>query len=299
MKNPKPIIIVTVVLVLVIAVLAGVWWWFHRQTPPNEITLYGNVDVRQVSLAFSASERVAEMRVSEGDAVKQGQVLAVLVTTTLMLHIAQAQAQTRVEQQALRRLQAGSRPQEISQARAGVADAQAEATKASQQYERVQAISRNTGGQALSQQDQDAASSAQAATQAQLNKAKETLKLAVLGPRKEDIDQARAQFDVAKAELAILEQQLTDAELTAPIDGVVRSRLLEPGDMASARQPVYTLAIINPIWVRAYISETELGRVKPGQAAQVVTDSQPDQSIAGRVGYISSVAEFTPKTVQT
>ena len=277
----------------------GLWWWLLREKTPDGITLYGNVDVRQVSLAFNANERVAEMRANEGDRVKQGQVLGVLVTTTLELHIAQAQAKSSIQEQALRRLRSGSRPQEISQARAGVAAARAEATKASEQFRRLQAVSRSTDGRAVSRQDLDAASATQAVTQAQLDSAGKALELVVLGPRKEDIQQARAQLDAANAELGVLRQQLADAQLKSPIDAVVRSRLLEPGDMATPQRPAYALTITDPVWVRAYISETDLGRVKPGEAAQVVTDSQPDQPLDGCVGYISSVAEFTPKTVQT
>jgi HlyD family secretion protein len=291
--------IILAIVVVLAGLASGLWWWFIREKPQDGITLYGNVDVRQVSLAFNANERVAKMRVSEGERVKQGQVLGVLVTTTLKLHIAQAQAQSGIQEQALRRLQLGSRPQEISQARAGVAAAQAEATKASQQYQRLQAISSSTNGRAVSRQDLDAASAMLAVSQAQLDSAGKTLELVVAGPRKEDIAQARAGLDAAKAELAVLTQQLADAELKSPIDAVVRSRLLEPGDMATPQRPAYALTITNPVWVRAYISETDLGRVKPGEAARVVTDSHPDQALSGCVGYISSVAEFTPKTVQT
>ena len=227
---------------VVLAGLAfGLWWWFLREKPPDGITLYGNVDVRQVSLAFNANERVSEMRANEGERVKQGQVLGMLVTTTLKLHIAQAQAQSGIQEQALRRLQSGSRPQEISQARAGVAAARAEATKASQQYQRLQAISSSTNGRAVSRQDLEAASSTQAVMRAQLNSAGKALELAVASPRKEDIDQARAQLDAAKAELGVLKQQLADAELKAPIDAVVRSRLLEPGEMATPQRPAYAL----------------------------------------------------------
>ena len=300
MNIPKtPVLVGLAILAAMVAAGGSLWWWFDRAKPADGITLYGNVGVRQVSLAFNATERVAEMRVSEGDRVKQGQVLAVLVTTTLRLHIAQAPAQSAIQEQALRRLQSGSRPQEIAQARASVAGAQADATKALDQYQRLQAISRGTGGRAVSRQDLDAARDAQASRQADLNKSNQALELSILGPRKEDIRQARAQWDAAEAELAMLEQQLVDAELKAPIDAVVRARLLEPGDMASPQQPVYSLSITNPVWVRAYIPETELGRVRPGEAARVVTDSQPNQPLTGRVGYISSVAEFTPKTVQT
>jgi HlyD family secretion protein len=291
--------IIIFAIVLIAAGLTAAFWYWHRDKPPEDILLYGNVDVRQVSLAFNANERVAEMRVNEGDRVKQGQVLAVLVTTTLKLRIAQAQAQVRVEEQALQRLKTGSRPQEIAKARAGVAAAQAEATEAHQQNRRLLSIGRSTDGRAVSQQDLDAAGSAQATKDAQLDSAAKTLELAVVGPRREDIDEAKAQLDAAKAALDVLEQQLSDAELRAPIDAVVRSRLLEPGDMTSPQLPAYALSIVNPVWIRAYIAETDLGRVKPGESAHVVNDSQPDKPLNGCIGYISSVAEFTPKTVQT
>lgn len=181
-KKSRKIIIV-VIAVTVAALSAGFWWWFRREKVSDDITLYGNVDVRQVSLAFNANERVAEMRANEGDRVKQGQVLAVLVTTTLELHIAKAQAQADVQQQTLRRLRTGTRPQEISQARAGAAAAEAEATKASQQYEQLQAITNSTGGRGVSRQDLDAAIAAQGVAQAERDNAGKTLELAVLGPR--------------------------------------------------------------------------------------------------------------------
>ena len=111
--------------------------------------------------------------------------------------------------------------------------------------------------------------------------------------------QAEAQLEVARAELALLRHQLSLYELRAPIDATVRSRLLEPGDMASPQRPVYALAITEPKWVRAYVPEAGLGRIRPGMGARVTTDSHPDQPVQGRIGYISSVAEFTPKTVQT
>ena len=121
----------------------------------------------------------------------------------------------------------------------------------------------------------------------------------VSGPRKEDIAQAQAQLEAARAELALMQHELEEAELKAPIDAVVRARLLEPGDMASPQRPAFTLAITDPKWVRAYVAEPDLGRIQAGQEASVTTDSQPDHAIAGKVGYIASVAEFTPKTVQT
>ncbi|MGH8348840.1 MAG: HlyD family efflux transporter periplasmic adaptor subunit, partial [Pseudomonas sp.] len=120
-----------------------------------------------------------------------------------------------------------------------------------------------------------------------------------LGPRAEDVAGAQAQLQVSQAQLALLQHQIDLGTLTAPADAVVRSRLLEPGDMATPQRPVFALALTKPKWVRVYIGEADLGRIKPGISARVLTDSHPDQPIAGKVGYISSVAEFTPKAVQT
>jgi len=151
----------------------------------------------------------------------------------------------------------------------------------------------------VSQQDLDAAQARQKVAQAQLENARKAQQLVVTGPRKEDIAQAEAQLDVAVAALAVLKHQLQEAQLKAPIDAVVRTRLMEPGDMASPQRPVFTLAITDPKWVRAYVTEADLGRIRPGMAATLSTDSHPGEPLQGKVGYISSVAEFTPKTVQT
>lgn len=283
--------------VITVGVVAG-WYLTRQQSVADTLVLFGNVDIRQVSLAFNGSERVAEMRVQEGEHVKAGQLLAKLDTRTLTLQIAQAEAQIAVQEQALLRLKHGTRPEEVAQARAEVASAQADADFAVQQFQRLQNIE-HASGQAISQQDLDNARARQRVALAQLENRKKALQLALIGPRKEDIAQAEAQLEVSQAELALLKHQLSLAELTSPIDAVVRSRLLEPGDMASPQRPVYALAITDPKWVRAYVTEVDLGRIKPGMGARVTIDSHPDQPIEGRVGYISSVAEFTPKTVQT
>lgn len=290
-------IVVAILLAVAVVTLAS-WSFFRQESDKNTLELFGNVDIRQVSLAFNGSERVAEMRVREGDRVEAGQVLATLDTRTLVLQIAQAQAAIEVQGQVLLRLRNGTRPEEVDQAKADVASAQAEADLAGQQLKRLQDVEKSVG-EAISQQDLDNARSRRQVFKALLKNRKKALKLAMIGPRKEDIAQAEAQLNVSKAELALLKHQLSLAELKAPINAVVRSRLLEPGDMASPQRPVYALAITDPKWVRAYVTEVDLGRIKPGMSARVTTDSHPDQSIRGYVGYISSVAEFTPKTVQT
>lgn len=295
--NKKPLLAGAIVLAAAAAFAA---WYLNRQpADAHQLVLYGNVDLRQVSLAFNGNDRIARLEVQEGDRVKAGQVLGELDTRALQLQAAQAEAQIAGQAQALQRLKAGSRPEEVAQSRAQVAAAQADAELARQQLERLQGIRQTTAGRAVSQQDLDAAQARRKVAEAQLDNARKAQQLVVAGPRKEDIAQAQAQLDVATAALAVLRHQLQEARLIAPIDAVVRARLLEPGDMASPQRPVFTLAITDPKWVRAYVAESDLGRVRPGMAATLSTDSHPGEPLAGKVGYISSVAEFTPKTVQT
>jgi HlyD family secretion protein len=135
--------------------------------------------------------------------------------------------------------------------------------------------------------------------QARLEVAEKALDMAQIGPRKEDVAQGEAQLRANQSQLELLRRQLADSELVAPSDAVVRSRLLEPGEMVSPQRPVLNLAILDPKWVRAYVSEPDLGRIHAGMKASVSTDSFPGRALSGWVGFISSVAEFTPKTVQT
>ncbi len=290
---------VAAIIVVLVAMGAGIYFYERPKEDPDRLVLNGNVDVRQVSLAFENSDRVAEMRAQEGDAVKAGQVLAVLDTRTLALQAAQAEAQIAVQDEGLKKLRNGNRPEEIAQARAQVDAARADADLANQQLERLKGISAATGGKGVSQQDLDAAVNKLRSAQAQLENRDKAYQLSRAGPRGEDIAQQQAQLEVSRAELALTKHRIAQAQLKAPQDAVVRARLLEPGDMASPQRPVYTLSITDPKWVRVYVNEPQLGRIKPGQKASITTDSHPDQAIEGQVGYIASVAEFTPKNVET
>jgi HlyD family secretion protein len=291
--------LVGIAIVAAAAIAAGAWYRSRPAADDKELVLYGNVDLRQVALAFPASERVARVLAEEGQKVQAGQVLAELDTRGLRLRLAEAEAQAGAQQQVLARLKAGTRPEELAQSRARTSAAQADAELARQQLDRILAVQQDSNGRAVSQQDVDAARARAKSAQAVLEQARQGQELARHGPRREDIAQAQAQLDAANAAIALLQYQLGEASLKAPVNAVVRARLMEAGDMAAPQRPVYTLAIADPKWVRTYVREADLGRIRPGGAASISIDSQPGKTLAGKVGYISSVAEFTPKTVQT
>jgi HlyD family secretion protein len=293
--NKKIALPVAVAIVVALAVV----YFLTRSGDPDELVLQGNVDIRQVELPFADSERIAEVLVDEGDVVKAGQVLARLDTGRLLPRVQQSEARVAAQSEGLRRLRNGTRPEETSQARAALAAAQAEAANAHSQYERLKQIRDSSDGRAVSAQDLDAAQAAVRMSEARVETNRKALDLAVAGPRAEDIAQAEAQLDGAEAELRLLRRQLKDAELLAPSDAVVRSRLLEPGEWANPQRAVLSLAVTNPKWVRAYAPELALGRLRVGMPASVTIDSSPKTPINGSLGFISSVAEFTPKTVQT
>ncbi len=284
---------------LVLAAVGLGWWLTHRQSAAHEIVLYGNIDLREVDLAFNDSQRITKVLAQEGDRVRKGQALAQLDTSRLTPQLQQAQAQADSQAAAVQRLRNGSRPQEVAQARANVALAQADARQARDNYQRIEQVFRSSSGRAVSRQDLDNAKAQWDVARARVAVNHKALELAVLGPRKEDIAQAQAMLDADRANVALLEQELADATLAAPLDAVVRSRIAEPGDMASPQKTAFTLAITNPKWVRAYVSEKDLGLVRPGMAASVQVDSFPSRRFDGRIGFISPVAEFTPKTVET
>jgi len=288
-------LILTILLIACVAGSAG-WWFTHRNHDQHELVLYGNVDLRQVMLAFNNNERIAEVLVQEGDRVKQGQLLARLDASRLEPQVAQAQAQAEAQKQAVERLHNGSRPEEIDQARANLESAKADAANARRHYDRFRKLA---GTRAVSEDDLESAKAALDVADAKLTANQKALDLSVLGPRKEDIAQSEAQLRANQAQFAFLRRQLADAELLAPRDAVVRTRLLEPGDMASPQKPVFSLAITDPKWIRAYVSEPDLGQVHPGMKASVMVDSFPNRRFEGWVGFISPVAEFTPKPVQT
>ena len=283
-------------LALILIAASTLWWRAQHNQTPSLLTLYGNVDLREVDLPFNGNERIASVLVQEGDEVHRGQVLARLEASRLIPEVAQAEAQVASQTAVVDKMHNGNRPEEIAQARANLANAEADAVKARRDYERVKVlIAQNV----ISRQNFDTTKASSEEADARVQQTRKAYELEVKGPRKEDIDQAEAQLQANKAQLALLRQQLADAQLVAPLDAVVRSRLMEPGEMASPQKPVFSLAITDPKWVRTYVSETELGWIFPGMSASVAVDSFPNRRFAGWIGFISPVAEFTPKSVET
>ncbi|HEX6549636.1 MAG TPA: efflux RND transporter periplasmic adaptor subunit [Gammaproteobacteria bacterium] len=296
MKLDKRIVLPAALAALIVLALSG-WWYYHtRQIEATRLTLYGNVDIRQVDLAFNGSARIARMLVEEGQQVHKGELLAQLDSERLQQAVAEARAQVAAQQQIVARMHAGSRPQEIRKARADVDAAKAQLTYAQLQYERSKNLAARD---VVSKSRLDNTKAQYDAAAAQLNAAQQALALTLAGPRKEDIAAATATLDALNAGLKLAEKNLADASLYAPDNGVIQTRILEPGDMASPQRPVYTLALVNPVWVRAYVAESDLGRIHAGMPAHVTSDSYPDTQYDGWIGYISPTAEFTPKSVET
>ncbi|VAX13286.1 ABC-type efflux pump membrane fusion component YbhG [hydrothermal vent metagenome] len=293
--NKKLIVLPALVLA---GAIGGVYFWQQQQKndEDGQLVLYGNVDIREAQLAFNSSEHIDAILVQEGDRVKKGQLLARLHSEVLEARLSEAQAQWQAQQQVLARLEAGSRKEEVSKARAELAAAKARARSARATYKRLVPMLKK---KLVSPEDVENARAAADAADAEMKAVQQALTLLKLGPRKEDIAIARAVLASRKAAVTLAKQRLDDANLYAPADGIIRNRILEPGDMAFPQTPALTLAFINPVWVRTYLPEPALGKISLGMAATIYTDSFPGKAYQGWVGYISPTAEFTPKNVQT
>ncbi len=300
----RSILLIVVFLAVTGAVVGGAFWYTHHNGNPTELILYGNVDLRQVSLAFNNNERIAEVLVEEGDTVQEGMVLARLDKSRLEPQVANMKALADAQWQAYLKLKNGSRPEEIVQAEANLRSAQADAVKARDKYERykrgdIVQLSDKSVVRSVSQEDFDSAKAAWEVSEEKVINQQKALELARAGPRKEEKAEAEARYAASKSQFDFLSQQLKDADLRAPADAVVRTRLMEPGEMSSPQKPVFSLAIIKTKWVRAYVAEPDLGKVKDRMPASIAVDSFPDRRFTGWVGFVSPVSEFTPKAVQT
>ncbi len=288
------------ILMIMIAISAlaglGFFYFLEHKSNSNDIILHGNVDIRQVDLGFRVNGRVQEMKFEEGDKIKKGDIIATLDKTPFILEENNLRALLDVASANLTKLNTGNRPQEIQEAKASVNEKQIAYDNAQKALERQSDLVKKNFA---SKQEYDDAYARAKEAQAQLKTAQEALKLSQEGFRKEDIAAGLSQLDAAKSQLAIAQNNLNDTDLIAPNDGIILTRIREPGSIVPNGIPVYTLSLINPVWIRAYTSETDLGRLKLGMKALIYTDSQPHNPFQGQIGFISPIAEFTPKNVET
>jgi HlyD family secretion protein len=281
---------------MIIGTAAG-WHVYSGKIESEEtLTLYGNVEIREAQLAFKEQDRITALLVDEGDRVSCGQMLAQLDTERLKAQINIAKASIEAQSEVVKRLEKGTRREIVEEARSKVKASEARYKHELQYMQRIQ---QTTAVQASSQQHLDDARARVEVEKAQLEANQQALELALAGPQKETILEAKARLKALKDGLALLKIRYRDMSLRSPVAGVVRCRLLEPGEMAGPNSPVLTLALTDPKWVRTYISEPNLGHIHQGMAAKVISDSFHNEAFAGWIGFISSVAEFTPRSVET
>ena len=271
-----------ILILVVLACLAGGAWWLYgdKRTPSDVLTLYGNVDIRQVDVAFRVGGRITELYKEEGDTVKAGEKLAQLDLQPLEYALSRAQAELAMQQAAYAQMLNGYRPEDVAQARASLEGAQAAFNNAAITLRRTENLRKQ---RALSQRELDDARSAYTEALSRRDAAQEQLRL----------------IKAAEAAVRTASLNVSDTELFAPQDGVVLTRVHEVGAVVQPGQTVYAVTLNNPVWIRAYVTQPNLGHIRPGQEALLSIDATPGKTYCGFVGFISPTAEFTPKTVET
>ncbi|MBW7984117.1 secretion protein HlyD [Enterobacillus tribolii] len=291
--SKKKLITIVIVILLCTATYYGYQYYQHQEKP---LTLYGNVDTRSVNIGFRVSGRLASLNVDEGDEIKEGQMLGKLDAGPYLDAMEQARANVASAKARLSLLEAGYRDEEISQGRAEVAQRLAAYNYANSFFQRQQKlwkqrlIPENTLEDARATRDQ---------AQAALQSAKDRLTVFLNGNRPQQIEEAQSNVLQYEAAASQALRNVVDTTLFAPSDGVVLTRAVEPGTLLNAGATVLTLSLTKPVWVRAYVGETQLGKIVPGAEMRISTDSHPDTFYRGKVGFISPSAEFTPKNVET
>jgi HlyD family secretion protein len=291
--NKKPVVMLAAA---VAALGLGGLYACRGERAAGDPTLYGNVDIREVSLAFRVGGRVADIRVDEGAVVHAGDLIATLDPEPLQDAVASSEASVAALGAHAAMLHRGYRSEDIEQARAKVESARAALTEAEAQLVRQRAM---VPGGAAPQRTLDNAQSQRDQAAAQLKSAQENLRQQTEGYRKEEIAEADGQLAQAKANLETARLALRDARLVAPSDGVILTRAVEKGSMVQAGAPGFSLTLTSPVWARAYVDETQLGRFNSGTRVTLRTDLRSGRLYHGVVGFVSPTSEFTPKAVET
>ncbi len=263
--------------------VAGGWWWFAAsgKISTDDARVKSNI----VNVSTKVPGQIEELAVKEGDRVEAGQVIARIDSQALAIQVEQAEANLAAAQAKLASLEAGNRPQQVAQAESSVAQAEASLENARRDYERTATLYEDG---ALSAQQRDAALTALKVAQAQYDAARQGLSLAAEGAAAQDVDFARAQVDQAAAALKSAQLQLANSTITAPAAGVVAKRPVDPGEMVSVGQTVYSITNPADSWVEANIEETDIGRVKDGDSVQFTVDAYPRQNFAGEVSEVGA-----------
>jgi len=301
-------------IIIPLLVFFGIGLYFYRHignsSDSSVLTISGNIEVTEAQMSFKIPGRLLARLVNEGDPVHNGQPLARLEKSDQEIAMAGAEANLTYAKAVVAELEAGSRSQEIETARAELDKARAAEKsavvllhQAKADYERYSALYREGGVskrmlETYTTQNETAQNARDEAI-SRIRLATEQLDLRMVGPRKEMIDQARAKVKAALEALNQARQQLSYTEMNSPLDGVVLSASAEAGEYLNPASPVVTLGEIARPWLRAYINEKDLGRIQLQQKVLVTTDSFPGKKYPGRISFISSQAEFTPKSVQT
>jgi HlyD family secretion protein len=279
-----------------LVLLAGCDWPWGDTADDGVIRLAGTLEADEVDLSFQVSGRIAELRVDEGARVALGDLIAALDALDYQLALQRAEAEAKATAATLAALEAGTRVQELRVAEATVDQARSRVEFARAEIRRVSEL---IPRKLASQQQLDQAHLQLEVAVADLAQAEQRLQLLREGPRREDIDKAAAELAARRQAVALARLQLDYTTLESPVAGTVSVRLAKAGEVVSVGRPIVRVAVLATPWVRAYLNETDLARVKLGQKALVQVDGLPNQVFQGRLSFISPVAEFTPKTVET
>lgn len=283
--------------VLIIAAAAAVFMIRNRSKPePGVLKVSGTIEVTSVVLSFKVGGRLAERLVDEGQTLNVGQLVGRLEDEELREERNSRSAEERASKAAVADLEAGSRREEIAQGEAILVRVKSDAGRLAKDAARSEELYKR---EVIPLKELEAVKSAHDAASAAVREAEQHLKLLKAGPRPDAVRQARARAEGASAVKALAETRLSQSTLYSPLSGLVLSKHAEPGEMLSAGGPVVTVGRMDEVWLRGYIPESELGRVKVGQSARVMVDTWPGRNFEGRVSFIASEAEFTPKNVQT
>jgi HlyD family secretion protein len=291
--------LIPILILLIAAIVAGVYFYprlTKKPAPANQLTLSGNIEAHESLVSFKVQGRIVELPIEEGQQVAQGALLARLEDADFQQKVRIDEASVAVRQSSLALTLAGTREQEVKASHQMVFDAQADLAQKKADNDRAQRL---YSKDEISAQDRDLAATALKRSTANVAAAEQRYNEAVEGSRKEDIAIARANLVQANASLGLSRINATYTTLRAPSTGVITVRQAELGEVVSPGSPVVTLADLDHIWLRAYVAETDLGKIHWGQPASITTDTYPGKQYYGRISFISPDAEFTPKSVQT